>query len=70
MYNRSNISNRSNRLNRLNKMNLAEAQQSKNNYVSRNFYLLPEPGFPDQEHKGGANFLTASHDYMQASNLI
>ena len=57
MYNRSNRSNTSNRLTRFNRSNLAEQQQLKTNYFSGNFYLLQEPGFPDQENRGGGVFL-------------
>ena len=39
----------------------------KNNYFSGNFYLLQEPGFPDQENRaGGAYFLIAFNDYKEA----
>ena len=48
---------------RFNRSNLTEQQQLKNNYFSGNFYLLQEPGFPDQENRWGAYFLTAFNDY-------
>ena len=65
MYNTSNESNRSNesiRSNRSNRLSRSKIpffwnpQQLKNNYFSGNFYLLPEPGFPDQENRGGDLF--------------
>ena len=57
--NSSNESSRSNRSNRLSRSKIPffwKSQQFLKIYFSVNFYLLPEPGFPDQENRGGSFF--------------